>query len=705
MALPVALARTANHLLIQRSLGTSVHLDHQAASVGYRVPVKAQLKAAFSGASLQNCIVRFFAVPPDGGEPIEIGSSHPNAKGEATAYFAPDHAGKWLTYCVLEGATRESHEHGSITVLPQNMPTVVLDANWMIAQKGLDGFAADVSQLSPRFRYIALVDNKKTRDKILALGIAVTPLINDYTSSPFSGTKRGFDEAQLEKIKRLKFESGIPIVGVVGRQISWTSGYDASGVYPMVPDVSGWQSALQDGCVHDALVTNFQNYQVAVKKPREEFFWDGLTQSTWIYGNHVNFFTENKDAASELYHLIDGARTFLNIASFGMQSDAFGRRAFEKMKSACERGVAMKAIIDAMCQAPFPTERGFSWLDLADIRRLFAAGAKIAFHDLFDHVPGDKPHRGPLSRRHRKIMTLDYTNDNAAPEILAYGGGRLVAGLSNEDVKYPSDTPFSLMGIGWGNYRDMSFTVRGPAANAANDKFLADFAWYTGQDQSAAKRAAPPPVVAGTTALRYITHDSLRDQNTYNVLMNFLTDPDSDNITFVNSFYPTDEVILATEAATRNGKKIKFITSGFWWQHANRAALAPRLIRAGVELIVIPGQLHTKLYANGKYFAFGNHNVDVFSQYDAEDLFVMPRDNGADAAKLERYLKNLELSGVRVNDFFDAESDPALIRDFVDAIRDDREPTNDAFQEHGLLAAIAHGIRFALTEPFRHGQR
>lgn len=498
--------------------------------------------------------------------------------------------------------------------------------------------ASKIEESSSSFTFMGVTQNPNwTTQKIQSWGLGLPVVFNDYTGSPF-GTKsfRGFGETQLEKIKELKFDKKTPIVGVISRPVAAKSGYVQAGI-ALIPldQVLDWTQQVP------ALSRHLQQWRVQKRDP--DFRLNGLTQSESVGDNEIHFFFDDNDAKEELLFLIDSAHSFIDVGAFAIEDDPVGREiCIEHLIKRAREGITVRILADEICTIPYGTDYGFVWMTQDLLEEMKSAGIEIVFHHLSEKPHSDQPRRGPFVRWHRKAIVVDQETEHGI-EFVAFGGGRVLGSVSFSHTKSdPKKVPFWAYetGMGWGGYHDLSYVVRGPVAWDIHDKLETDFLDYGLSPTDHREEWAPDSefIPSDPVELRYITHDSFANQNCLTALLEIIRDPKTREVTLVNSFTPSDILLEAMMEAAQNGKKIRWIFGSLYFQNKKRWKLIPQLIAAGIDVHYVPYQLHTKLYANDFSYAFGNHNLDEYSQRDAEDLMVMTRDTSEASASLDDYV-------------------------------------------------------------------
>jgi cardiolipin synthase A/B len=174
----------------------------------------------------------------------------------------------------------------------------------------------------------------------------------------------------------------------------------------------------------------------------------------------VRMHENGEESASALFSTMSSAAERLDISTYILGNDPFGRKAMQRMIERARSGVQVRFLIDGV---------GALQLPHACLRHLNTAGIQTA---IFSPLLARKT-QGPRNlRNHRKMVIAD--------------GAQLWAGGRNLAAEYF----IGLKGAKpWG---DLSFDLRGPVAAAAAAQFEAD--WVAAGGKPAAAAGASPGV-------------------------------------------------------------------------------------------------------------------------------------------------------------------------------------------------------------------
>ena len=213
------------------------------------------------------------------------------------------------------------------------------------------------------------------------------------------------------------------------------------------------------------------------KLPRKVLLWSGIGShcAHWAedliesFGlapcapSSIRLHQDGSESAAALFATMSNAIDRLDICTYILGNDAFGREAMQRMIDRARSGVQVRLLIDGV---------GAIQLPRACFRQLNLAGVQTAiFSPLFARkTPGPRN-----LRNHRKLVIAD--------------GAQLWAGGRNLAAEYFT----GLKGAPpWG---DLSFDLQGPVATAAAYQFEAD--WVAAGGRPAARAAAPAAVTPG----------------------------------------------------------------------------------------------------------------------------------------------------------------------------------------------------------------
>jgi cardiolipin synthase len=297
----------------------------------------------------------------------------------------------------------------------------------------------------------------------------------------------------------------------------------------------------------------------------------------------VRMHQNGAEARASLFELMSRANERLDICTFILGDDAFGKEATAAMIECAARGVRVRFLLDGVCAIQLPK----SWL--AGLR---AAGVETA---IFSPLLASKT-PGPRNlRNHRKWAVADRS--------ILWAGGR---NLAAEYFCGTQDMP---------PWLDLSFDLEGPAAAAAADQFEADWAAAGGTPR--ADRPVRASADAGLTAGRAQFLPSGPDQ-TEDTVYALLVDAcfhATHRILAVTPYFLPDAVLeAALRLAARRGVKIDLVIplkSNHRLADFARSRSLRALGAAGVSIHLLNTMNHAKAVVFDRSIALcGSPNLD-----------------------------------------------------------------------------------------------
>jgi cardiolipin synthase A/B len=215
------------------------------------------------------------------------------------------------------------------------------------------------------------------------------------------------------------------------------------------------------------------------KMPRKNIRWSGVRTSPRHWAEELiesfglpgaapastQMHQDGRESAAALFMIIDGAKSRLDICTYILGNDVFGRDAMQRLMARARQGIRVRLLIDGV---------GAMQLPRACFHEMEASGIITAiFSPLFARKT-----QGPRNlRNHRKMVIADGTH--------LWSGGRNIA------AEYFSGAE------GVRPWRDLTFDLRGAPAQAAAAQFEADWVAAGGKPASSdALEMAAAEVVA-----------------------------------------------------------------------------------------------------------------------------------------------------------------------------------------------------------------
>jgi cardiolipin synthase len=300
------------------------------------------------------------------------------------------------------------------------------------------------------------------------------------------------------------------------------------------------------------------------------------------------------EARAALFELMSSAHDRLDICTFILGDDAFGKEATAAMMACAARGVRVRFLLDGVCAIQLPK----SWF-----ARLRAAGVQTAVFSplLARTTPGPRN-----LRNHRKWAVADATT-------LWAGGRNLAAEYFCGDENVPP-------------WLDLSFDLQGPVAASAAAQFEADWAAAGGDaprdgrsldGQLAAGHPAQTEPVGGMAAARaqFLPSGPDQSEDTVYALLVDACFHATHRILAVTPYFLPDAVLeAALRLAARRGVKIDLVIPAKS-NHRLADFARNRSLRSLAEAGVSIHLLHTMNHAKAAVFDLsialcGSPNLD-----------------------------------------------------------------------------------------------
>jgi cardiolipin synthase len=361
------------------------------------------------------------------------------------------------------------------------------------------------------------------------------------------------------------------------------------------------------------------------KLPRKELPWSGIRShcTHWAedliesFGlapsapSSVRLHQDGDESASALFATMSRAIDRLDICTYILGNDAFGREAMQRMIERARSGVQVRLLIDGV---------GATQLPHSSLSHLNVAGIQTAiFSPLFARKT-----QGPRNlRNHRKMVIAD--------------GAQLWAGGRNLAAEY-------FIGLkGAKPWRDLSFDLQGPVAAAAASQFEADWVAAGGRPAAAAgvvTTTADTPAV-GTTAppstggrAQFLPSGPDQAEDTVHALLIDACFHVRERLLVVTPYFvPDDSLETAMRLAARRGVKIDLcipaVSNHRLADFARNRALRA-LGTAGVSIHLLPYMNHAKAMVFDESLAIsGSVNLDSRSlllNYECAVVFYGARE-------------------------------------------------------------------------------
>src|SRR6202035_5373878 len=315
----------------------------------------------------------------------------------------------------------------------------------------------------------------------------------------------------------------------------------------------------------------------------------------------INMHQDGRDSAAALFSIMASAVSRLDVCTYILGDDAFGREAMQRMIERARCGVEVRLLLDGV---------GALQVSRSSLKTLELGGVETEiFSPLFARRT-----QGPRNlRNHRKMVIAD--------------GARLWAGGRNLAAEY-------FIGLkGAKPWRDLSFDLQGPVAAAAAGQFEADWVAAGGKPaaagaatSSAAESSAAAPSAAGpgagATALQvaggraqYLPSGPDQAEDTVHALLIDACFHARERLLVVTPYFvPDTSLETAMRLAAHRGVKIDLcipaVSNHRLADFARNRALRA-LATAGVNIHLLPYMNHAKAVVFDESLAIsGSVNLD-----------------------------------------------------------------------------------------------
>jgi cardiolipin synthase len=300
--------------------------------------------------------------------------------------------------------------------------------------------------------------------------------------------------------------------------------------------------------------------------------------------------TDGEESAAALFETIRGATTRLDICTYILGDDAFGRKAMQAMIERARNGVEVRLLLDGVGAIQLPEDC------FANLR---TGGVQTAiFSPLFARHT-----QGPRNlRNHRKMTIAD--------------GARLWAGGRNLAAEY-------FTGIkGAPAWRDLSFDLTGAVAAAAAAQFECDWVAAGGKAAAFCITDILPPASSSVAetggAAQFLPSGPDQNEDTVHSLLIDACFQARDRMLAVTPYFVPDVILeTAMRLAARRGVRIDLcipaISNHTLADFARNRALRA-LSQAGVNIHLLPYMSHAKGVVFDRELALsGSINLDARS--------------------------------------------------------------------------------------------
>ncbi|MGC1521108.1 MAG: phospholipase D-like domain-containing protein [Steroidobacteraceae bacterium] len=318
----------------------------------------------------------------------------------------------------------------------------------------------------------------------------------------------------------------------------------------------------------------------------------------------IHMHRDGDESAAALFTAMSGASRRLDICTYILGNDAFGRKAMQCMMECARRGVLVRLLIDGV---------GALQLPRSCVNELNSAGVETAvFSPLFARKT-----QGPRNlRNHRKMVITD--------AALLWAGGRNIA------------AEYFVGKAGVKPWRDLSFDLRGPVAAAGAAQFEAD--WVAAGGRPILPGTAPsfgdPPPESATGRAQFVPSGPDQAEDTVHALLIDACFRARKRMLAVTPYFVPDAALeTAMRLAARRGVIIDLCipaASNHRLADFVRSRALRALAGAGVRIHLLPYMIHAKAVVFDGSLAFsGSVNLDSRSlllNYECAVVFYGERE-------------------------------------------------------------------------------
>jgi cardiolipin synthase A/B len=353
------------------------------------------------------------------------------------------------------------------------------------------------------------------------------------------------------------------------------------------------------------------------KMPRKNIRWSGVRTSSRHWAEELiesfglpgaapastQMHQDGRESAAALFMIIAGAKSRLDICTYILGNDVFGRDAMQRLMARARQGIQVRLLIDGV---------GAMQLPRACFREMEASGIVTAiFSPLFARKT-----QGPRNlRNHRKMVIADGTH--------LWSGGRNLA------AEYFSGA------AGVRPWRDLTFDLRGAPAQAAAAQFEADWVAAGGKPESAqsgAVEAAAPRHGAERGRAQFLPSGPDQTEDTVHALLIDACFQARERMLAVTPYFvPDNSLEAAMRLAARRGVQIDLCiprVSNHRLADFVRNRSLRALSQAGVNIHLSPYMNHAKAVVFDQSVALaGSVNLDSRSlllNYECAMVFYDP---------------------------------------------------------------------------------
>jgi cardiolipin synthase len=346
----------------------------------------------------------------------------------------------------------------------------------------------------------------------------------------------------------------------------------------------------------------------------------------------IDLHENGEQARAALWRTIERAQQRLDVSTFIIGDDEFGRDIVDRLARRAREGVKVRLLLDGFGAVTLP--RRF----IHDLRN---AGAEVAIFRPFFSLR----RLGPRNlRNHRKLTIAD--------DRWLWSGGR---NLAAEYFCGAENVPA---------WPDLSFDLEGPIAAAAAHQFELDWA---SAHRRIATREPEPVAIEGGELVQFLPSGPDQVEDTAQSLLIAACYRARRRLLVVTPYFvPDDSLAAAMRLASRRGVRVRVVIP----RHSNhrladfaRTRAMRDLARAGVEFRMTPMMIHAKAVVVDETLAMcGSINLDLRSlllNHEAAVVFYGARE----VNWFGQWIETLAAEGEQY-----VPRPPGLVRDIIEGV-------------------------------------
>jgi cardiolipin synthase len=350
----------------------------------------------------------------------------------------------------------------------------------------------------------------------------------------------------------------------------------------------------------------------------------------------INLHQDGRDSAAALFSTMAGAVSRLDVCTYILGDDDFGREAMQRMIERARNGVEVRLLLDGVGALQVPRSH---------LKTLERGGVETEiFSPLFARRT-----QGPRNlRNHRKMVIAD--------------GSRLWAGGRNLAAEYFDGA------AGAPPWRDLTFDLQGPVAAAAAAQFELD--WVAAGGKPASAQSTPIPDARAQRAsgeAQFLPSGPDQPEDTVHALLIDACFQSRDRMLAVTPYFVPDVSLeTAMRLAARRGVRIDLCIparSNHRLADFARSRALRSLSQAGVNVHLLPYMNHAKAVVFDQSLALsGSVNLDSRSlllNYECAVVFY----GATEINWLARWIDGMIVQAAPFNS-----RTPSLVRDLCEGL-------------------------------------